>query len=387
MNSPLQRRLAWGVICLALGCATAARAEEAASAIAAQDAPTILLTGYEPFGPGRPANPSWEGIKGLDGRRVGGYVIACRELKVEWGAPLAALNAWIDELRPAAVFSFGQGGADGFAIETRARNARGRIPDNLGNLPSAPTIAADGPDEFAATIDAEKLAAALAAAGYRMRVSKDAGQYLCEEALDTLELLKSRGRTAGEVLFCHVPPLGADAPDGRVTPEYVQNFVEKLLQAWAETHPARPTMKEAAAPVLRQTASAADEREKDVREFIDRYFRTWSAKDMERYGQCFMPQAAIQLIGPDGRLTTTPLRPFLESQREGHRKSKTGMTEAPESVDVRFEGRLARVVVFWKLVEGERVEYGYDHFTLMPSNGEWRIANLIFYATPEEEGP
>jgi hypothetical protein len=142
------------------------------------------------------------------------------------------------------------------------------------------------------------------------------------------------------------------------------------------------------APFLsRAQDAAADPREEAVRELITRYFRTWSAKDMERYAQCFMPQAAIQLIDPAGKLITMPLRPFIESQREGHRKSEAGMTEAPESIDIRFEGRTARVVVFWKLVEGERTEFGYDHYTLMQSDGKWRIANLLFYATPEEERP
>jgi hypothetical protein len=37
------------------------------------------------------------------------------------------------------------------------------------------------------------------------------------------------------------------------------------------------------------------------------------------------------------------------------------------------------VIVFWKLTVGEREETGYDHFTLMQSGGQWRIANLIFY--------
>lgn len=127
---------------------------------------------------------------------------------------------------------------------------------------------------------------------------------------------------------------------------------------------------------------AADPREKDVRDLIDRYFLTWSAKDIDRYGQCFASQAAIQLLDPAGKLTTLPLRAFLETQRDAHRNSAVDMKETPESVEVRFEGKLARVVVHWKLVAGERTEVGYDHFTLMPVGGQWRIANLIFYETP-----
>jgi hypothetical protein len=135
-----------------------------------------------------------------------------------------------------------------------------------------------------------------------------------------------------------------------------------------------------------QTAApAADAREQGVRELIDRYFLTWNAQDIERYGQCFMPQAAVQLLDPNGRLTTLSLRAFLQTQREAHARTQ-GLHETPETVDVKFEGQLARVVVSWKLVSGDQVQSGYDHFTLIPSGGQWRIANLIFYETPQQQG-
>ena len=77
--------------------------------------PVILLTGFEPFGPNKPPNPSWEGIKKLDGRTWRGHKLVARQFKVIWGEPLAQLNKLIDELHPVAVFSFGQGG--GYALE------------------------------------------------------------------------------------------------------------------------------------------------------------------------------------------------------------------------------------------------------------------------------
>jgi hypothetical protein len=133
---------------------------------------------------------------------------------------------------------------------------------------------------------------------------------------------------------------------------------------------------------------AQNDREQEVRQLIDRYFRSWSNQDLVRYGQCFLPQAAVQLIDPTGRLVTMPLAPFLKSQQEAHRRAAKPLTEMAESVDVRFEAELAHVLVRWKLVEGERVEYGYDHFTLMRSDGKWRIAHLIFYATkPQSNAP
>jgi pyroglutamyl-peptidase len=354
-------------------------AMSAAGAAEPSDAPVILLTGFQPFGPGRPANPSWEGIKDLDGREWRGYRLACREMPVDWGAPMVHLSKWIDALKPVAVFSFGQGGADAFAIETRARNERGGGADNRGQLAKNPLIAGDGPEEFAATIDSKALAAELKRAGYPTRISTNAGQYLCEEALYTLEYLRAKRDFAGSVMFCHVPPLGAALDGTSVDAAYVQKFVEALLGAWADAQEQPATVQSSTKAIQRQ--AAADPREEGVRELIERYFRTWSAQDIDRYGQCFMPQAAIQLIDAGGRLTTMPLRQFLETQRASHRDAEHPLTETPETIEIKFEGVLARVIVYWKLVSGEREEYGYDHFTLMPAGGGWRIANLIFYAT------
>lgn len=123
-------------------------------------------------------------------------------------------------------------------------------------------------------------------------------------------------------------------------------------------------------------------REVEVRKLIDRYFRSWSAQDMERYGQCFARQAIVQFVDANGTLVSLPLPNFLRSQREAHKKSKHKMTETAEKVDVLFEKNLARVVVYWKLVDGDRTQYGYDHFTLLPvGGGGWRIANLLYYGT------
>jgi hypothetical protein len=126
----------------------------------------------------------------------------------------------------------------------------------------------------------------------------------------------------------------------------------------------------------------ADAQREEVAQLVDRYFRTWSNQDMERYGQCFMPQAAVQLINDNGQLTTMPLAPFLKGQQEGHRRSANRMVETPETVEIRFDAKLAHALVYWKLVDGPRIEYGYDHFTLMRSAGKWRIVNLVFYTTP-----
>jgi len=126
--------------------------------------------------------------------------------------------------------------------------------------------------------------------------------------------------------------------------------------------------------------AAVDPREQDVRRLIDRYFTSWSSHDLERYAACFLPQAAVQLLNAEGRVATMPLRPFLKSQKLAHEQAPRPMTETPESIDVRFEARLARVVVRWKLDDGQGGDEGYDHFTLVDTPAGWRIANLIFYS-------
>ncbi len=125
----------------------------------------------------------------------------------------------------------------------------------------------------------------------------------------------------------------------------------------------------------------ADPRHQEVEKLIRHYFATWSKQDMEGYGACFADGASIQLLDSQGKVTTFALAPFLANQRQAHCTARHRQTETPESIDIRFEARLARVVVYWKLTSGPRTEYGYDHFTLVKSKGGWRIVNLVFYVT------
>jgi hypothetical protein len=128
-------------------------------------------------------------------------------------------------------------------------------------------------------------------------------------------------------------------------------------------------------------AEETDPREREVEQLIQRYFRTWSDQDMEGYAATFMDNACVQFLDAEGRLTTFSLAPFLAGQRDAHRTARHRQIEVPVSTDIRFEAELARAVVYWKLTAGPRTHYGYDHFTLVKSGGQWRIANLLFYVT------
>lgn len=382
----------------------------------------ILLTGFEPFGPQRPDNPSWEGVKQLDGRTLHGYRVAARQLPVIWGAPQRELKPWIEQLRPAAVFSFGQGGPGGFFLETVASNTRGGYPDNSGQLPPTDAIVAGGAAEFHASYDCPTLAQQLSQRGFPTQISTSAGRYLCEETLYTLEHLRQTQYPQTSVLFCHVPPLGSDVQGAAVDADYVQRFVLAVLESWAtsaaETSPVEPAEDPSSAagqnsaagnsrpkigravlprsdggvaialfendPAANESDSrpaAEDPRTAEVEELIRRYFSTWSNQDINGYGACFAPGAIVQFIDPRQQIRPYTLERFLASQREAHRAARHPLRETPESIDIRFEAGLARAVVYWKLVRDRTIEeFGYDHFTLMKTGDKWRIVNLVFYS-------
>lgn len=332
--------------------------------------PVILLTGYEPFGPGRPANVSWEAIKDLDGTEWRGFRIVARQARVLWGAPAEHLDQWLAEFRPVAVFSFGTGGRGAFAFEAQGRNERCCWLDNAGDTPPGTAIIDGGPDRFRSQLALDAYADMMVAKGYPARVSGDAGQYLCEEMLYTLEHCKSVGKIDGTVMFCHVPPLRSRLRGGRVRPEYVQRFVRDLLETWF---------------VLEQGPGpeAKDPRQAEVKEMVERYFRTWSNQDMKGYEDCFLPDAIVQFIDERGRVSNSGRAEFVAGQRDYHRTAPEKTTEVPERIEITFEGtKLARAVVYWKLTTSTRKEFGYDHFTLIKQDGKWRIVNLVFYGVP-----
>ena len=118
-----------------------------------------------------------------------------------------------------------------------------------------------------------------------------------------------------------------------------------------------------------------------IKEFVNRYFSTWSNQDMKGYDACFLPEASIHYIDSEDNVTMQTRKKFIAEQTEYHQRAAVRATEAAESVDIRMGGKLANVVVFWRLKAGARNETGYDHFTLAKVEGAWRIVDLTFYAS------
>ena len=108
--------------------------------------------------------------------------------------------------------------SEGFRVETFGRNRdEARLPDVDGERPHR-VIVPGAPEQLPVTLDAERLCAAIAAAGIPASLSPSAGGYVCNHVLfSTLHALQGTPVRAG---FLHVP---ADR-DTHVTPRTERSF-------------------------------------------------------------------------------------------------------------------------------------------------------------------
>lgn len=173
--------------------------------------PQILLTGFDPFA-GETINPSWEAVRALHGRRIGGHRIVALQLPTEFAGSLRALKAAMRELAPAILLGVGQaGGRAQLSLERIAINLQdARIPDNAGAQPVDEPVIAGGPAAYFSTLPIKAMLAALHAHGVPAEISQSAGTYVCNHtAYAMLHLAaKRRGVRAG---FIHIPYLPAQA--------------------------------------------------------------------------------------------------------------------------------------------------------------------------------
>ncbi len=195
----------------------------------------ILITGFTPFD-GRPVNASWIAASALAQARVfRGHRLRAIEIPVCWGAPRIALAQALEAGTPSFILSMGEGEPGIFRLETRARNARRERADNAGRVPAGEPNSPTGPDERRSSFACQSLCEALAAQGIPVRLSEDAGAYLCEELLYTLEELREATPAIEQVLFVHVPPWGTPLQwqgETRVCDEaLLREFGQTLLRA------------------------------------------------------------------------------------------------------------------------------------------------------------
>ncbi|OOG56810.1 pyroglutamyl-peptidase I [Rhodanobacter sp. C03] len=169
--------------------------------------PRILLTGFDPFG-GESINPSWEAVRALHGKRIGGHRIVSLQLPTEFAGSLRMLKAAVRELTPVILLGVGQaGGRAQLSIERVAINLQdARIPDNASAQPIDEPVIASAPAAYFSTLPIKAMLAALHAQGLPAEISNSAGTYVCNHiAYAMLHLAaRKRGARAG---FIHIPYL------------------------------------------------------------------------------------------------------------------------------------------------------------------------------------
>jgi pyroglutamyl-peptidase len=166
----------------------------------------VLITGFGPF-PRAPFNPSALVAKALARRRRPALAGLVREAHV-FATEYACIDRELPRLfaqRPDIVLMFGLAGrARELRIETRARNAMSPLLPDAGRCrPQHGTIEFCGPSARRGPAPFTRLAAAVRGRAVRVRVSRDAGTYLCNYTY-WRALAAAPGRRP-LVLFVHIP--------------------------------------------------------------------------------------------------------------------------------------------------------------------------------------
>lgn len=154
----------------------------------------------------------------------------------------------------------------------------------------------------------------------------------------------------------------------------------------------------------------------DIKPFLESYFATWSAGDIEGYKAHFHRQAVIVMVGYDEvsyavipglkwvarvlvYITKTLSKillkighpgivlrhamsrdEFMEQQTQIVTQSKITLVERMLSFTVEEEKVVAVVMAKWLLEYGDKTLTGMDRFTLIrDTDGNWKIIYLLWY--------
>ncbi|HWM80507.1 MAG TPA: pyroglutamyl-peptidase I [Pseudolabrys sp.] len=168
---------------------------------------SLLITGFGPF-PGAPFNPSGALAQRLARQRrpaLSGVRIATHVFDVSYAAVDRDLPRLIETHRPDVLLMFGLAARSRqVRIETRVRNARATFPDASGRRPTLRSIVPGAPARDL-MLPRQPLFAAARRTGIPVRLSRDAGAYLCNYLC--WRALDAAGTPGGPrcVTFVHVP--------------------------------------------------------------------------------------------------------------------------------------------------------------------------------------
>ena len=181
---------------------------------------TVLLTGFGAF-PGVRANPSELLVERLARLRRPAFADIARVAHVfstSYGAVDQQLPELVARHRPDAIIMFGLASRTRhLRIETQARNQSLQLlPDVTGFKPPSRQIRIRGPSSLGGRAAFSRLLSAVRATGSMVRLSRDAGNYVCNyaywRAIEKTALLDPPPL----VVFVHVPRSRASRPRRQV---------------------------------------------------------------------------------------------------------------------------------------------------------------------------
>jgi pyroglutamyl-peptidase len=171
---------------------------------------TLLVTGFGPF-PGAPYNPTGPLVARLARMRrpaLAGVTIVPHVFTTSYAAVDRELPALIARHKPDALLMFGLAGrAKWVRIETRARNALAMLPDATSASLRRQTIVTGGPAALVLPAPTRHLLAAARGARVPVKLSRDAGRYLCNYLCWTAADVVARAQGPRLAAFIHVPPV------------------------------------------------------------------------------------------------------------------------------------------------------------------------------------
>lgn len=170
--------------------------------------PSVLLTGFEPFGGSR-INPSGELVKRLSAENLPLLQIHPYILPVDAARVPELLREALASLRPAWCIMLGQAnGQAAISIERVAVNLCDfSNPDNAGHRAIDESIAPGGPAAYFATLPVRRMLDAVLAVDVPAELSLSAGAYLCNLVFYAALHICHTDTLATRCGFLHLPAL------------------------------------------------------------------------------------------------------------------------------------------------------------------------------------
>ncbi len=187
----------------------------------------ILITGFGAF-PKQDINPSAALVQSLSQHFQSCSNVKCLVLPTEYRQGLSLFRDALNTFQPDVVLCFGVAARrHKINLETIAKNERSTTSlDAVGYKPLSSIISNTGRARYKATLPLAALKNELSAQGLPTRLSRDAGNYLCNFTF--YHLMKHIAENAPHIEggFIHIP----DPAKGKILPEQLERAGQIIVQ-------------------------------------------------------------------------------------------------------------------------------------------------------------